>query len=312
MLFQNLIGLKKMNNKTKSIIKNYDEFKNLKITICGMGVMGASLGYQLVKDKRFQNVTGLIRNAQHASKMLKMKIAHNIETNIEKAMSGSSIIILAIPSFAIESTIKELLPHLNSEMLIMDLCSVKKEVVNISNKLLKNKAMFVGAHPMTGTEKTGYTNFIPDLYCFAPCILTPTINTDKTALKKAENFWQMLKVKLFQLSPEEHDEIIGNISHLPHAISFALMDSLLKKSENQNNLFDFAGGSFRDMTRISKSSPELWADILLSNQKEVIRALKSYKNSLKYIENKILKKDFKGLKSHFEKIAYAKEKLNII
>lgn len=302
-----------MNNITnKCISKKYDSFKDLKITICGMGVMGASLGYQLVKDQRFKNVTGLIRNGKNANSMLKMKLANNIEVSAEKAILNSSIIILAVPSFAVKTTIMQILPYLNSSMLVMDLCSVKKEVVNEAHKILKNNAKFIGAHPMTGTEKTGFKNFIPDLYCGAPCILTPNVNTDKATLKKAENFWQMLKVKLFKLTPDEHDEIIGNISHLPHVISFALMDALLQKNESRKNLFSFVGGSFRDMTRISKSSPELWADILISNQKEVISALKSYRESLKNIENKIKQKDFNELKLLLEKISSGKDKINII
>jgi len=255
-----------------------------KVVICGMGVMGGSLGFSLVNNKKVSIVHALVRKENTIKNILNLKLAHKATTNIKEALEGADLVVLAIPASAVRKQIKMILPFIKKQMIITDICSVKHNVVKDSEKLIGERAYFIGSHPMTGSEKFGFSNFIRNLYDHTPCIITPTINTSKTALSKLKNFWKSLNTNIFIMNPREHDLNVALVSHLPHVLSFSFMN-LVAMQKEKDAFFKIAAGSFEDMSRISGSSAALWTDIFLNNKKELSKLLKLYnKQIVKFIE----------------------------
>lgn len=251
-----------------------------KVAICGMGVMGASLGYDLLNKNIAKEVYGFIRKPETGEKIISLKLATDAGNDPSKAFSDADMIVLAVPTGVVSEQLKLLLPFVKKHTIITDLCSVKQKVVTESEKILKGKADFVGSHPMTGTEKFGFSNFIKELYKNATCIVTPTKNTSLSASEKTIKMWQILGSNVYKMTPGEHDIGASLISHLPHVVSNVLMASIWSEKEKIPGLFNMSAGSFRDMTRIVESSPELWADIFLNNKKEVLNSIKVFQKKL--------------------------------
>ena len=245
-----------------------------------MGVMGSSLGYSLIRENLAGSVHALVRRPEICKKLVALKLSHEATTHPSEAISGADMVILSIPASAVGPTLKEILPFLSRQTVVSDLCSVKKPVVSVCEKILKGRAEFLSVHPMTGTEKFGYENFVKDLYRDKPCILTPTSKTLKTTVSRVADFWKTLGSRVDIMGPGEHDECAALISHLPHIVSFALLSSILKKQGKHPRLLHMAGGSFRDMTRVAGSSPELWADIFLHNKKELLKSVRNFNGVL--------------------------------
>ena len=167
-------------------------------------------------------------------------------------------------------------PHLAEGAVVTDAGSVKVSVVEQLTPILGER--FVGAHPMAGSELSGFDAARADLFAGAPCILTPLPTTPIRMLEAVSQFWSSLGAQVTTMSPVEHDRLVARISHLPHAIAFALVNlvaATLPPSSSQ-----LAGGSFRDGTRVAASDPALWTGILSENRVEVIEAIREMSDLL--------------------------------
>jgi prephenate dehydrogenase len=159
-------------------------------------------------------------------------------------------------------------------------------VVKILSKALPN---FVGAHPLSGSEKQGVANARGDLFCGSLCILTPTGKTSHSALSTISRLWIELGSRVIFLTPARHDKLISHVSHLPHIIAFSLIQSIPR-----NSLF-LASSGLKDTTRIAASPAGLWEDIFLTNTENILGALKGFTCSLLRIKQAIIQKDAKAL-----------------
>ncbi len=252
-----------------------------KVVICGMGVMGGSLGHTLLHSPQVaRRVVALVRRAEVIPKILEKRLAHEVFVDVQSAMDGAELIVVATPVAFIPKQVEILCPYLKPSMIVTDVGSVKKNIVKECERIIAKSAAFVGSHPMAGTEKFGFENFVENLYQNTPCIVTPTKRTRTEAFCKVQKFWQALGCHVLFMSPEEHDKNVTWISHLPHVLSFVLLNALLNQRSQTPDLFDMSGGSFRDMTRVAGSSPELWTDIFLSNQKQILKVLDKFRKNL--------------------------------
>jgi len=163
---------------------------------------------------------------------------------------------------------------------------------------------------MTGTEKFGFANFVEGLYSGMPCIVTHDGDTDPEALDRIQAFWQSLGSRVSLMSPGEHDDCVGFISHLPHVVSFTLMKCLMEQKRENPFLFDLAGGSFRDMTRIAASSADIWMDILLANKDRTLGAIRHFQNNLDWFEKTLKKEDAASLRQHLIDASHARQEFD--
>jgi prephenate dehydrogenase len=200
------------------------------------------------------------------------------------AVSGADIVLIAVPVAATEATFKAIKHLVTSNMLIMDVGSTKRDVIDAGRRALREHVgSFVPAHPIAGKEVSGVEHSDPDLYVGRQVILTPIERTLTAQLQKAVDVWSALGCRVLQMSPEQHDAAFAAVSHLPHLISFALMNAISGQPQGQDYL-SLAGPGFRDFTRIAAGDPKVWRDILLSNREELLSQSKIFQRNLQALE----------------------------
>lgn len=171
---------------------------------------------------------------------------------------------------------------------------------------------FVGAHPIAGKEKTGVAAGSDQLFKGARCILTPTRQTDATALERVRQLWEETGSIMLTMDPHLHDQILGAVSHLPHVAAFALMNALSELRDQELSSLDLAahsGGGLRDTTRIAASSPEMWRDIFLWNRANVVAYIDRYTKALEELKRLINTGDAAGIEKALERAKGEREKL---
>jgi prephenate dehydrogenase len=169
-------------------------------------------------------------------------------------------------------------------MLVMDVGSTKRDVVDAARRALREQiGSFVPAHPIAGKEVSGVEHADANLYSGRQVILTPTERTLTIQLQKAVDVWTALGCRVVKMSPESHDAAFAAVSHLPHLISFALMNAIAGQTHGKDYL-SLAGPGFRDFSRIAASDPKMWRDVLLSNREELLAQSKIFQHSLQALE----------------------------
>ena len=169
-------------------------------------------------------------------------------------------------------------------MLIMDVGSTKADVVQAARRALRDQmGSFVPAHPITGREVSGVEHADAELYSGRQVILTPTERTLTAHLRRAEELWTALGCRVSGMSPESHDAAFAAVSHLPHLLAFAMIQSITGQEESDHFL-SLAGPGFRDFTRIAASDPKMWRDILRANRDEVLAQSRHFQRALQALE----------------------------
>ena len=196
------------------------------------------------------------------------------------AVSGADLVLLAVPVAATENTLKAIRHLLDPRMLIMDVGSTKRDVVDAARRVLKHDVgLFVPAHPIAGREVSGVENADAGLYTGRQVILTPIERTQTAKIDRAETLWRALGCTVERMSPESHDAAFATVSHLPHMIAFALMNGITAQPDGEKFL-SLAGPGFRDFSRIAASDPQLWRDVLIANREELARQTDLFKQAL--------------------------------
>jgi prephenate dehydrogenase len=203
------------------------------------------------------------------------------------AVSGADIVLLAVPVAATEATFKAIRHLVTPTMLIMDVGSTKRDVVDAARRVLREQmGGFVPAHPVAGREVAGVENADPDLYTGKQVILTPIERTRTVQLQQATDVWKAIGCHVTSMSPESHDAAFAAVSHLPHLLAFALMNAITGQPQGKEFL-SLAGPGFRDFTRIAASEPNVWRDILLANREELLAQSKIFQRALQAFEQTI-------------------------
>jgi len=256
-----------------------------KVGIVGLGLMGGSLSLALKKVSSKYYFIGLDHNELHCSQALELSIVDEIAHSLD-ALKTCDIIFLSIPVdgiIAVAKQLDSLAPHCT----VIDLGSTKEKIsLSIPSDIRHH---FVAAHPMTGTEKFGPTAAIEDLYTDKVVVLCDIEKSGKYQEDVAKALFNDIGMNIVCMNAKEHDRHAAFISHMPHALSYALANSVMKQ-EDSESIIALAGGGFRDMSRIAKSSPNMWEDIFKQNKANVLEAMHTLQSELKKCE-KMLEND---------------------
>ncbi len=247
-------------------------FKYNKITIAGMGFMGGSLGLEIQKKKLARVVKGFSKDAERLNIACQKGAITDFTTNIEDAVKYSDIVVLCQNVTLIPEKYKEMYPYIEAKTAVTDVGSVKKYIVDNIRRTDKHR-LFVGSHPMVGSEKRGVNNIKDNLYEGGVCIVTPDKYSDKKKTGIIKDFWRAMGMETIELSPAGHDGYVAGISHLPHLLAFALTNS---QKDIITNLKKVIGKGFKDTTRIAASGEEIWSDIFITNNKELVKKTDAY------------------------------------
>jgi len=283
------------------------EFIFNKIAIVGVGLIGGSLGMAAKRRGIAKHVIGIGRSEQ---KLMRAKILGAIDDyslDLTNGASEADFLIISTPVCLIVPTLERMADSLKEGVIITDAGSTKSEIVEQASDVLPDGRYFVGGHPMAGSEQTGVDAAYPDLFLGATYVLTPTLGTDLTALGKMTSFAEAIGARVEVMSPEEHDEAVAVISHLPHAISSALMQLAELSQRRTGQTFRLTAGSFRDLTRISDSSPELWRDICLTNAESLASAISDLTDLLLGFSAALEKRDSDAIERYFEQARQIRE-----
>jgi prephenate dehydrogenase len=244
------------------------------VTIIGAGLLGASIGLALKRRLAGVRVAGVGRRRESLRQALQAGAIDTAHLDVSEVAGRSDLVILATPVGAFESYLRAIRPLLKAGAWVTDVGSTKAEVVRAARRILGPRAPFLGSHPMAGSERKGPAHARADLFEGATCVLTPTATTPRALTARAERFWRMLGMKVVRMTPAAHDRAVAAVSHLPH-IASALLALLPREAD-----LAVAATGFRDVTRLAAGDPEMWRDILLTNRKELLRAIDSLAHSL--------------------------------
>ncbi len=277
------------------------------LLVVGLGFMGGSLAKGLKKRGFKSPIYGLDVNPSAISKGKELSVIDDGWTDYDKVpWEEISTVVLASPVRTFPSIAENLKGRIKENTTITDLGSTKR-LVYLMEKILGNR--FVGAHPIAGTEKSGVEHSVDNLFEGKKLIITPTERTDKDHLLKVERLWKFLGSRVEYMSPELHDFVFGVVSHLPHAVAFALVDTLRNLSSEEVNLFLYPGAGFKDFTRIAASDPTMWRDIFLENRDNLLKSIEAFKSSLERLQRLIEQKKAEEMKDYLEEISVLRRNL---
>ena len=253
--------------------------------LIGCGLMGGSFALALKRAGLVKRVIGYSKSPSTTERARRLGVIDVAAESALQAVAGSDCVLLAVPVAASEATFRAIRHLVEPGLLVMDVGSTKRDVVDAARRTLKDRvASFVPAHPIAGKEVAGVANADAQLYSGRQVILTPLAQTAPNLVQKATDVWSAIGAQVLRMTPENHDAAFAAVSHLPHLLAFAYFNSVANQPAGRDFL-SLAGPGFRDFTRIAASDPTVWRDILLSNREEILRQSLRFRHTLDAIEH---------------------------
>lgn len=278
------------------------ELHELNVGLIGLGLIGASIAASLKQNLPQIRIHAFDRNLDTLEQARQLRLIDHGVAQPADLCVHCDLIVLAVPVLSTEQVMSELAPALQKHpTALTDVGSVKGVVVQAAQKVWGHiPTWFVPGHPIAGSEFSGLAAADPYLFCHHAVILTPNHDSDSGLVDRLTAFWQLLGAQVSLMSVEHHDEVLAGTSHLPHLLSFALVDCLAQGSDHYE-MFEYAAGGFRDFTRIAASDPTMWHDISLSNSEAILQVLDRYQAHLQRVRVALEQGDGASLKELFER-----------
>ncbi len=247
-----------------------------RLAIIGLGLIGGSLARALRSVGEVGEVVGCGRGRENLELGVKLGVIDRYSHDIGEAVAGADMVFLATPLGAMAKAFGVLRDHIGEHTLITDGGSAKGSVVADCQAAFGTlPSGFVPGHPIAGTEQSGVEASFAELYQGRRVILTPTEATAPEALQQVKAMWRLCGAEVTCMSIAHHDEVLAATSHLPHMLAYSLVDTLAQMKEN-DEIFRYAAGGFRDFTRIASSNPVMWRDICVANRAALGAVMESY------------------------------------
>lgn len=265
------------------------------VAIIGMGLMGTSLSLALKNLKSRPVITAITHTQQKVSQLNTLHCADRVVIDLQEGIKDADCIVLASTLDSFKLIARKIVNSITKpNIVVIDLGSVKDSVIREIGPIFSRHMQYIPCHPMAGSEKSGYKAAHKNLYQNTTCIITPR-KINSMAFNKVKKFWKILECHILILDPQQHDRNVAHLSHIPHVISVALVNSLDKIS------LKAAGPGWESSTRLAKSSGEMWSQILLYNQEMVLQSLDRFTIEIQKFRKLIAKKDKKGIIASFER-----------
>lgn len=264
------------------------------ITILGPGLLGASLALAMTERALCQRIHAWSRRAETRERAIRSEWCDAVFDDAAKACENSDLVVICTPVETIVPLLRKIAPILRHDALVTDVGSTKGQICREAQNC---EVHFIGSHPMAGSERTGMDHAQGSLFVDAACILTPLAEHEDAQIKRLQQLWERLGMRVTISTPEKHDEIVAHISHLPHLLASSLCSYLATKDTQWK---DLAGNGLRDTTRIAAGDPVLWQQILEQNRIEAIRALDGFRNELDSMKAALQEKNTAALTSRLK------------
>jgi prephenate dehydrogenase len=277
-----------------------------KVTILGVGLIGASLALALKKYHLAKTVVGYGRTQGNLIQAQERAIIDSFALDPAEACDNADLIVFATPVGAFIDIAKRIQPVFKSDVIVTDVGSVKGNLVRDMERVLSPNGLFVGGHPIAGSDRSGIDTASAELFEQAKCIITPTHDTDKSALEKIIAIWRAVGCLVTLIDPDEHDRIYGAVSHLAHVLAYELINTV---DDINSTYLTFSGQGLKDTTRIASSRPELWRDICIHNRRNLLAYLEAYQKNLDKVSRHLREDDRESLLMDFQRARTLRENL---
>ncbi len=279
-----------------------------RLTVIGVGLIGGSLARALRQAGAVEEIVGCGRSRDNLEKARALGVIDRYSQAVPEAVAGADMVFLGVPLGAMKGVMEQLRGHLASDAVITDGGSAKGSVVRDATEVFGAvPPNLVPGHPIAGTENSGVEASFAELYRNRRVILTPLENTDPQALARVRAMWEACGAEVTEMSVEHHDEVLAATSHLPHMLAFGLVDTLARMKEN-DEIFRYAAGGFRDFTRIASSNPVMWRDICIANAPALSRMLAAFADEMKDLAQTIAAGDGDHLLEIFTRAKAARDR----
>ncbi|AIG26250.1 prephenate dehydrogenase [Brevibacillus laterosporus] len=273
---------------------------NRTIAILGVGLIGASIGLAL-RQNPLNRIVGFDLHQEQLDKAIDKGVIHSGSTDLQLAVQEADIIFIAAPVEQIHHLMRSVAQlRLKEGTIITDVGSTKYQVVQSARILREKGVTFIGGHPMAGSHKSGVEAGNERLFENAFYVLTPDEETPFEQVELLQEVLEPLRAKVIVLQPDEHDEIVGAISHFPHLIAALLVNQVSKYNTQKPWYHRLAAGGFRDITRIASSNPKLWRDVLLSNKTYLLQIARDWQEDFTAIIHALEQEDANEIESFFQ------------
>ena len=274
--------------------------------ILGVGLLGASFSLALKKQGICRHVCGYGRNAANLERAVKMGIIDSFAAEPASACSGADLVLLAAPVGSFVDLVKRASSALMKGTIVTDVGSVKGGLVHELESIMPPGVHFVGAHPIAGSDRSGIDFSDPDLFSGALCIITPSDRTEPATLSAVTEIWNSFGSKVMTMDPDHHDRVYAAVSHLPHMIAYAMVNTV---ADIDRSFLSYCGQGFRDMTRIAASSPEIWTDISLLNRENIREMMAIFRKNLDRMDAHLKASETEQLKEHFSRASTTRKSI---
>lgn len=276
------------------------------LALIGCGMMGGSFALALKRAGMVRRVVGYSKSPSTTERARHMGVIDVEAPSALLAVSGADLILVAVPVSATEATFKTIRHLVGPHTLIMDVGSTKRDVVDAARRVLREHVgSFVPCHPIAGKEASGIEYADVNMYSGKQVIVTPIERTLTAQLQKAVDVWTALGSYVVKMSPQGHDAAFAAVSHLPHLMAFALMQSIANQPHGKDYL-SLAGPGFRDFSRIAASDSKMWRDILVANREELLAQSRLFQQALLSFESLLSQGNGDALESAIEQASAAR------
>jgi prephenate dehydrogenase len=270
-----------------------------RLAIIGVGLIGGSFALALRQAGAVGSVVGIGRSRANLEDAIALGICNELSQDALQGVQGADMVFISVPVCSIPAVVAGIAPELAPGCIVTDGGSVKSAIVRECEALMPPGCHFVGGHPIAGTEHSGAAASFATLYRGKRCILTPTDSTNSAALETVARLWQLTGAEVCSMEPGHHDRIFAEISHLPHAVAYALVHAVGSADAEGENVLSYTAGGFRDFTRIASSDPVMWRDIALMNREALLSSIDGFSASLAELRRRIDNSDQAGLTDFF-------------
>lgn len=270
------------------------------ITVIGVGLIGGSIALALREDPH-NRIIGFDVRQDYLDKAMTIGVLHAGTTDLQEAVREADVIFLAVPVEQIYATLDRLRDlDLKPGVIVTDVGSTKSGVVRYAEAHIPSNVTFIGGHPMAGSHKSGVEAASDRLFENAYYVLTPAPGTPEEQVERLEKLLALTRAKVVRMDPDEHDQVVGAVSHFPHILASALVNLVAGYDDENPWHHRLAAGGFRDITRIASSNPRMWRDVLLNNREHLLKIADDWTKALDGVMTLVREGDADGIEQFFK------------
>ena len=271
------------------------------VAVVGLGLIGGSFAMDVRRLGLAKHILGYDNNSEYRAEISSRNLVDYLADAPDEKLAEAQLVMLAVPVKAFAEVLSNIRPHLSTSAIVTDTGSVKSPLLKLMRTPVYTGIRFVGGHPIAGSENFGPLAAKENLFSGNRCILTPEMDTDRDVVHKVCEIWESIGSMVSEMDAEDHDQMFASVSHLPHLLAYASIQAISDSSTPE--AMSHSGAGLKDFSRIASSSPEMWADIFLENQENLLSRMNTFKDVVVKLEDAIKRNDKEKL---IELLAQAK------